>query len=69
MDPKDAAMYLKKCIDSGLWVENANAAGAEGEEETTEGSGDVVESIDDDEEAKEKPSPVKPSDSAKKCSA
>lgn len=26
MDPKEAETYLKKCIDSGLWVENVGEA-------------------------------------------
>ncbi|KAL5104190.1 Hsp90 co-chaperone Cdc37 [Taenia crassiceps] len=33
MDPKEAEECMKRCIASGLWVENAAAADAEGEEQ------------------------------------
>ncbi len=34
MDPKDAEYHFKRCVDSGLWVENASdAQGDQGEEE------------------------------------
>lgn len=64
MDPKDAAMYMKQCIDSGLWVENVG-----GEEGDAPEDGEKIEELktDDEKEAEEQTkqeSPSKPSDVA-----
>ncbi|XP_069623190.1 hsp90 co-chaperone Cdc37 [Ranitomeya imitator] len=32
MDPNEARIYMKQCIDSGLWVPNANADAPDGED-------------------------------------
>ena len=42
-EPAEAEMWLKKCVDSGLWVPDKNAA-AKGDEE---GEEQVYENVDD----------------------
>lgn len=36
MNQEDAAFYMKQCVDSGLWVPDANKAKNEGDDETQE---------------------------------
>lgn len=64
MDPKDASMYLKKCIDSGLWVENANAAEGEGEGQIEELKTDDEEETGEGDKRETKASPAKPNNVA-----
>nr|CDS29484.1 CDC37 cell division cycle 37 [Hymenolepis microstoma] len=64
MDPKDAAMYLKKCIDSGLWVENANAAEGETEDQIKELKTDDEEEAGEEFKKETIASPAKPNDIA-----
>ncbi|KAL7055618.1 hypothetical protein AAHC03_022731 [Spirometra sp. Aus1] len=51
MDPHEAEAVMKLCIDSGLWVENANAA--------TGDEGDASASKETEEQGEEKPASTK----------
>lgn len=51
MPEEEAKMYLRQCIDSGLWIPDANKAQAEGREEagvTEESEDDQYDSLSED---------------------
>ena len=39
LPPEEGAYHLQRCVDSGLWVENAGGLGKEEKEEEEEGAG------------------------------
>uniref|UniRef100_H2YUR8 Hsp90 chaperone protein kinase-targeting subunit n=1 Tax=Ciona savignyi TaxID=51511 RepID=H2YUR8_CIOSA len=52
MDPEEAKYHIKRCVDSGLWVPNANAGLDTGEDADTE---EVYEEVDSSEPQSSEP--------------
>jgi hypothetical protein len=54
MTPEDARYHMKRCVDCGLWVQNANAEKSDQAEEEADEEEETYEDVDDAPEAESK---------------